>query len=279
MINIGLYNQISIRLSRDITFSYSSSFSSATKLLSPKVADSIVSIYGFVRIADEVVDTWRPKEMAEYLDELTADTKRALKTGFSINPIVHSFCLVVREYGIPMDLIDSFMDSMRMDIKKKRYSLEEYSDYIYGSAEAGGLMCLMVFVAGDKKKFRELKPSARALGSAFQKINFLRDISDDSGNLGRLYFPGKSSKNLTQQDITDITEDINKDLKIASGAIKSLPKSSRYGVELAYSYFSELTKLINSRPASELSKSRASLPLFVKIRILLFIKIKRSFAL
>jgi phytoene/squalene synthetase len=278
MLNIDLYQKISGRLSKDITESYSTSFSTATALLSPEVSDSIYAIYGFVRIADEIVDTWRPKGMEMYLNELSSDYKRAVKSGFSVNPIVQSFSSVLRKYEIPLDLSEAFMASMRMDIKKKTYTSEEYKDYIYGSAEVVGLMCLMVFVNGNKRQYNSLLPGARALGSAFQKINFLRDLNSDSAQLGRLYFPGKNIKHFTEEDKLEIIKDIKRDLDVARPAIKKLPKSSRFGVELAYKYFAALNKKIGKIPVQDLMNSRVSLGKDHKIRIYTSVRLKKSLA-
>ncbi len=277
MNNIDQYNTISLELCRKITESYSSSFSVATSLLSPKVSDAIVSVYAFVRIADEVVDTWRPDKMDGYLGDLTLDLKRAIKSGFSTNPIVHCFAGVVKDYQIPSDLIDAFIKSMRMDIKKRKFSEQEYRNYIYGSAEAVGLMCLMIFVNGSKRKYNDLLPEARALGSAFQKINFLRDYSSDSSDLGRVYFPHSQPFKLDEESKNHIINDINNDLQIAKPAIQKLPISSRYGVELAYSYFAALTKLMARTPAQQIAGHRISLPKSTKAYILTRVKTKQRF--
>ena len=259
MLNIDLYQKISSRVSRDITESYSSSFSVATSLLSDEVAESIYAIYGFVRIADEIVDSWRPRGMEMYINELSNDYKRALKSGFSVNPIIQSFAFTVRKYDIPTELVEAFLKSMRMDIKKKSYSPEEYKTYIYGSAEVVGLMCLMVFVNGNKRNYNSLMPAAKSLGSAFQKINFLRDLKADSSGLGRLYFPGKNIRHFSEDD-------------------KKLPKSSRFGVELAYRYFASLNKQMSKTPVQDLVNGRISLNKSQKIKILATVRVKKSLA-
>lgn len=278
MLNIELYKKISSRVSKDITESYSTSFSAATSLLSPEIAESIYAIYGFVRIADEIVDSWRPRGMETYISELSIDYKRAMKSGFSANPIVQSFSEVLVKYDIPLDLVESFLKSMRMDIKKKNYTEAEYRDYIYGSAEVVGLMCLMVFVNGNKKQYSKLLPGAKALGSAFQKVNFLRDLSDDSYELGRIYFPGKEIKHFSEEDKAEIVEDISSDLKTASLAVKKLPSSSRFGVELAYKYFMMLNNKIAKTPVQDLQNNRISLNKNQKARILLEVKYKQLLA-
>lgn len=273
--NKDLYQLISKRLSRDVTISYSSSFSSAVSLLDNDVADAIYAIYGFVRIADEIVDTWRPTGMESYLNDLALDLKRALKTGFSSNFVVHNYARTIRQYKIPLDLVEAFFKSMWMDISKKQYSPTEYKAYIYGSAEAVGLMCLMVFVGGDKRQYNDLMPAARALGSAFQKINFLRDYATDKAELGRIYFPEILQAKLNDETKTKITDDIQHDLDIARPAIMKLPKSSRYGVELAYRYFKALNDLAAKTPAKQIAKNRLSLSRASKLYIYLLVKAKR----
>lgn len=277
MHNLELYNSLSQELSADITRRYSSSFSAAARLLAKPERDAIYAIYGFVRIADEIVDTWRPKDMKYYLESLKIDVKRTIKSGFSINPIVHNFCTTIRQYDIPYELIESFMRSMAMDINKKTYSPEEYKTYIYGSAEVVGLMCLMVFVNGNKRCYTQLLPGAKALGSAFQKINFLRDFATDSKQLGRVYFPGKNQSQLSEEDKVAIINDIINDLGIAKTAIRKLPKASRYGVELAYRNFASLTTKISHTPLNKLKNQRISLNKSHKIIIYLWLMIKSAF--
>lgn len=277
MHNLEIYNQLSQEFSEKITRRYSSSFSAAASLLGRRERDAIYSIYGFVRVADEIVDTWRPKDMKYYLDALKIDVKRATKSGFSTNPIIHSFCTTVRQYSIPYELVESFMRSMAMDINKKTYSPEEYKTYIYGSAEVVGLMCLIVFVGGNKRQYAQLLPAARALGSAFQKINFLRDFSSDSKQLGRVYFPGKDISQFNEEDKIAIINDIRNDLQIAQKAIRKLPKASRYGVELAYRNFAGLTSKIGRTPADRLKNERISLPKSQKIMIYLWLRTKSAF--
>ncbi len=277
MLNIQLYDKISDRLSREITEQYSTSFSAATSLLGEEQRQAIYAIYGFVRVADEIVDSWRPKDMGFYLDNLKHDVKRATQSGFSPNPVVHSFARAVRKYNIPQELTEAFMRSMAMDINKKTYTAKDYQTYIYGSAEVVGLMCLMVFVGGNKRKYAQLLSGAKALGAAFQKINFLRDLSADSAKLGRMYFPGKDFKKFSEEDKQSIINDISSDLAEAKKAIKKLPKSSRYGVKLAYLNFYYLTKLARKTPAGELKKSRISLSKTKKISIFLWVKLSSVF--
>jgi len=277
MLNLGIYKEISARLSRDITNSYSTSFSAATRLLEPDVSEAIVAIYGFVRVADEVVDTWRPAQMESYLNDLGSDLKRAVRSGFSINPIIQSFALAIIKYKIPLELVEAFLKSMKMDITKKSYNEAEYQKYIYGSAEVVGLMCLMVFVGGNKRAYSSLLSSAKALGSAFQKINFLRDIGSDSLQLGRLYFPGLNGQ-IDDESKNIIIEDIKKDLSVAKRAIKKLPKSSRYGVELAYRYFAAINQKMSRRPIVDIKSNRISLSKLTKLKIYCLVKLKQTLA-
>ena len=277
MLNLGIYKEISARLSRDITNSYSTSFSAATSLLEPDISEAIVAIYGFVRVADEVVDTWRPAQMESYINDLGSDLKRAVRSGFSINPIVQSFALAIIKYKIPLELVEAFLKSMKMDITKKSYNEAEYQKYIYGSAEVVGLMCLMVFVGGNKRAYSSLLSSAKALGSAFQKINFLRDIGSDSLQLGRLYFPGLNGQ-IDDEAKNIIIEDIKKDLSVAKRAIKKLPKSSRYGVELAYRYFAAINQEMSRRPIVDIKSNRISLSKLTKLKIYCLVKLKQTLA-
>ena len=277
MLNLGIYKEISARLSRDITNCYSTSFSAATRLLEPDVSEAIVAIYGFVRVADEVVDTWRPAQMESYINDLGSDLKRAVRSGFSINPIIQSFALAIIKYKIPLELVEAFLKSMKMDITKKSYNEAEYQKYIYGSAEVVGLMCLMVFVGGNKRAYSSLLSSAKALGSAFQKINFLRDIGSDSLQLGRLYFPGLNGQ-IDDESKNIIIEDIKKDLSVAKRAIKKLPKSSRYGVELAYRYFAAINQKMSRRPIVDIKSNRISLSKLTKLKIYCLVKLKQTLA-
>jgi len=277
MLNLGIYKEISARLSRDITNSYSTSFSAATRLLEPDVSEAIVAIYGFVRVADEVVDTWRPAQMESYINDLGSDLKRAVRSGFSINPIIQSFALAIIKYKIPLELVEAFLKSMKMDITKKSYNEAEYQKYIYGSAEVVGLMCLMVFVGGNKRAYSSLLSSAKALGSAFQKINFLRDIGSDSLQLGRLYFPGLHGQ-IDDEAKNIIIEDIKKDLSVAKRAIKKLPNSSRYGVELAYRYFAAINQEMSRRSIVDIKSNRISLSKLTKLKIYCLVKLKQTLA-
>lgn len=259
-----LYLETSISMSRLVTKRYSTSFSMAILLLSEPVKTNIYNIYGFVRIPDELVDSLRPKDCKKQLQTYFNQTYDALSTGTSSNPIIHAFANTAIKYSIPKDIIKPFFDSMLSDITKKKYTTDQYKQYIYGSAEVVGLMCLMVFVDGNRDQYNKLKPSASALGSAFQKINFLRDISSDNISLGRVYFPDINIKRLTETDKKYIEADIQKDLTTAKQMIKELPASSRYGVKLAYYYYSSLYRKIVRTKSQELLRARIRINNFHK---------------
>ena len=250
------YTQTSHDINKLIATRYSTSFSSAMSLLDEPIRTNLYSIYGYVRVADELVDSLRPKNSQKQLDAFIAETDQALISGTSLNPVIHSFAITAKRYNIPDDLTRAFFDSMAMDIKKTKYSKAQYQKYIYGSAEVVGLMCLCVFIDGKKSKFTKLKPGARALGSAFQKVNFLRDIASDSQDLGRVYFPGVDMKKFTQDEKAKVIADIRLELAEASKVISALPHSSRYGVMLACQYYSALLRKLSKTPASQLASSR-----------------------
>ncbi len=244
-----IYDTVAVKCSRITTKSYSTSFSLGISFLNKRLHDPIYSIYGFVRFADEIVDTFHDYDKKYLLDKFRKDTYEALDLGISLNPILHSFQTVVHKYGIEIELIDTFMDSMEMDLSDQEYSAELYEKYILGSAEVVGLMCLRVFCEGDRKLFDALKPSAMKLGAAFQKVNFLRDVKADKEHLGRTYFPNVDLSNFTKQDKNNIENEIRVDFKLALEGIKKLPKSSRKGVYLAYYYYIVILKKIsNVRP-------------------------------
>ncbi len=252
----ALYNELSVQTSKIITKAYSTSFSLGIRLFATELRDPIYSIYGFVRLADEIVDSWHSLNQKEELDRLKADIRLAVDSGFSANPILQAFSQVVRSYEIEYELIDAFMYSMELDLTQKNYTQAEYERYIYGSAEVVGLMCLAIFCKSDKTKYNRLVPGARALGAAFQKVNFLRDLGEDADGLGRIYFPGVSLANFNDEDKTKLVSDIETDFKTALPALLDLPKSARMGVKLAYVYYLELLKKIQHTPASELKNKR-----------------------
>lgn len=264
----SLYDQISRQSSKIITRSYSTSFSLGIYLLKPELRSPIYSIYGFVRVADEIVDTFHEYPKQEMLDEFWADTYKAIDRGISTNPVLNSFQEVVNEYQIPRKLIDTFLKSMKMDLQKTEYTKTGYEEYILGSAEVVGLMCLKVFVNGDKKQYEELKPYAMKLGSAFQKINFLRDLKDDFGEMGRIYFPGVSMDRFDQLTKKEIEEDIAKDFEQGLEGIRRLPASSRLGVYVAYVYYVKLFKKIRNLDANRILEERIRIPNGVKMMLL-----------
>ncbi len=259
----ALFDTSSLECSKKITTTYSTSFSLAIKMLSPEIQDDIYAIYGFVRCADEIVDTFDEYNQELLLDEFEAEYEKALERKISLNPILNAFQKVVHQYQL-QELVKPFMHSMRMDLTKKEYnSYAEYEEYIFGSADVVGLMCLKVFVKGDEKKYEELKASAMRLGSAFQKVNFLRDLKHDYESLGRVYFPGVNFESLSNEDKTKIINEINQDFEEAFKGILKLPIEAKFGVYTAYRYYKSLMKKISkTQPNEFLSKRiRVSNPL------------------
>jgi len=241
---IDLYHKISVDASKNVTQLYSTSFSMGIKLLDKNIHDAIFSIYGFVRLADEIVDTFHDYPKSEMLQEFKEDTYKALDRKISVNPILHAFQMVVNKYSIDRDLIDKFLLSMEQDLNDIQYSSDGYKEYIVGSAEVVGLMCLKVFVNGDNDLYFNLEEPARKLGAAFQKINFLRDVKADYQELGRTYFPGVDLEKFTPDEKLKIEEDIQDDFECALEGIIKLPSSSRLGVYVAYRYYFSLFKKI-----------------------------------
>lgn len=240
----ALFDSISILSSRIVTKSYSTSFSLGILGLDRKYHDPIYAIYGFVRFADEIVDSFEGYPQKELLDRFWKDTYQALEDKISLNPVLNSFQQVVRAYEIDYDLIETFLKSMEMDLYKNEYDEAEYKAYILGSAEVVGLMCLKVFVDGNQDRYLALKEPAMQLGSAFQKINFLRDLHADYQSLGRTYFPGVDLNNFNEEVKASIEADIDVDFKAGYEGIKMLPKGARFGVYIAYVYYYSLFKKI-----------------------------------
>ena len=240
----ALFDSISIRSSRIVTKSYSTSFSLGILGLDRKYHDPIYAIYGFVRFADEIVDSFEGYPQKELLDRFWKDTYQALEDKISLNPVLNSFQQVVRAYKIDYDLIETFLKSMEMDLYKNEYDEADYKAYILGSAEVVGLMCLKVFVDGNQDRYLALKEPAMQLGSAFQKINFLRDLHADYQSLGRTYFPGVDLNNFNEEVKASIEADIDIDFKAGYEGIKKLPKGARFGVYIAYVYYYSLFKKI-----------------------------------
>ena len=257
---IDLYHTISKNTSRNITRTYSTSFSFGISLLDKSIHDAIYSIYGFVRLADEIVDTFHDFPKQEMLLEFKNETYKALDRGISTNPVLHAFQMVVNEFNIHRSLIDKFLDSMEKDLKEITYSSSEYDDYIVGSAEVVGLMCLKIFVNGDESMYKSLEDNARSLGAAFQKVNFLRDVKADFEQLGRSYFPDVDLTTFTPDEKLKIEDDIAEDFRHALEGIKKLPASSKLGVYVAYRYYLSLFKKIKSVPSERLMHERIRVP-------------------
>lgn len=264
---ITLFHDVSQQCSRAITEKYSSSFSSAIKLLHPQLRKPIYNIYGFVRFADEIVDTFHEFEKKELLLEFKKETYAAIDRKISLNPVLHSFQMTVNEFGIAPELIEAFFHSMEMDLNNKKYSSTGYKEYIYGSAEVVGLMCLYIFCEGDKKMFNILKPSAQALGAAFQKVNFLRDVKADYQELNRSYFPEVDFTNFTRQMKNQVEAEIALDFKNAFQGILNLPVKARFGVYVAYKYYLSLFKKIKRTTPSGIMQQRIRIPNYSKLFI------------
>lgn len=252
----ALFDAISLDCSRNITRAYSTSFSMGIYLLAPQMRGPIYSIYGFVRLADEVVDSFEGFDQRRMLRELKDDTFKALRERISLNPVLNSFQHTVHEYNIEHELIEAFLESMEMDLDKQLYTNSLYQKYIYGSAEVVGLMCLKVFCNGNIKQYEDLQEPARKLGAAFQKINFLRDFKADNLDLGRTYFPGVDFSNFSEHDKVAIEADIEKDFNDALEGIKKLPKEARFGVFLAYIYYKALFRKIRRLPSHRIMQER-----------------------
>lgn len=274
-----LFDDLSMKCSEHVTASYSTSFAWAVNMLAPRIRPSIHSIYGFVRLADEIVDSFHGWDKKELLDKFERDFYEALEKKISLNPILNSFQHTVHQYNIDIALIDAFLKSMRMDLDKKEYStFDEYEAYIYGSADVVGLMCLKVFVNGDLKRYNELKDSAKKLGSAFQKVNFLRDIKDDVEILNRSYFPHIDLNNLKRESKELIIAEIENDFRQALEGILLLPNTAKFGVYTAYIYYRQLLKKLKQTPSSKIMEIRIrvanSLKMILLIKSYFSIKLK-----
>lgn len=275
---MNLYHKVSEEAARITTYSYSTSFSSAVRLLHKDFRTPICNIYGFVRFADEIVDTFHEFPKEEMITEFKEDTFKAIERGISSNPILHAFQRTVREYNIESELIEAFLQSMIMDLNKKEYANnEDLSTYIYGSAEVVGLMCLRVFTENDRKSYDELLPMARALGSAFQKVNFLRDIQADQEGLERTYFPEVINVGLTLESKRKIEEKIREEFELALKGIALLPMKSKFGVYVAYKYYLGLFKKIERTAPELMMKKRIRIPNFQKLFIVFKSKMRFQF--
>ena len=260
-----LFDEVSYKCSKITTKTYSTSFSFGILALHKSIRKPIYNIYGFVRFADEIVDSFHDYEKSNLFNKYKTDAFLAIDDKISLNPILNSFQETVNAYSIDLSLINNFLDSMEMDLIKKSYNKENYNDYIHGSAEVVGLMCLKVFVNGDELLYNKLKPSAMSLGSAFQKINFLRDANVDYSLLGRSYFPDVQMNSFSQEDKLKIEKDIEKDFKDALVGIKMLPRFSRGGVYLSYLYYYHLFRKIKSLPSSKVLEERIRISNIEKI--------------
>ncbi|CAM3700723.1 phytoene/squalene synthase family protein [Flavobacterium chungbukense] len=265
----SLFDAVSFKCSKLVTKSYSTSFSLAVKMLSPSIRDAIYSIYGFVRFADEIVDSFHEYEKEYLIDDFEKEYYKAMELGISLNPILNSFQHTVKEYNITDDLIQAFLKSMKMDLIKSNYQTQtEYIDYIYGSADVVGLMCLKVFVSGKEHKYEQLKNEAMRLGSAFQKVNFLRDLKDDNLILNRTYFPGINLNNFSEDSKTQIIKEIEEDFRIAYQGIVKLPMEAKFGVYTAYVYYRKLLKKLKNTPYYEIGNSRIRVSNYTKAGLL-----------
>ena len=265
---MNLFHEVSQDCSRITTEKYSTSFSSAIRLLHKDLRTPICNIYGFVRFADEIVDTFHGYDKAMLFEEFKKATYDAIERGISLNPILHSFQRTVNQYKIDHALIDAFLYSMELDLGKHTYDRAGYETYIYGSAEVVGLMCLYIFCDGNQAQYDALKPAAKSLGSAFQKVNFLRDVKADFEGLDRMYFPDCDFANFTQADKLAIEQDIQKDFDEAYAGILNLPIKARFGVYVAYKYYLSLFKKIQRLEPAHILESRIRIPDYGKAFIL-----------
>ncbi len=265
----ALFDTVSQGCSKLVTRSYSTSFSLATRMLANSIRQDIYNIYGFVRLADEIVDSFHEFDKPVLFERFEEDLDNALKERISLNPILNAFQATYHQYGIPRHLVDAFMKSMRMDLHKKEYLTQaEYKEYIYGSADVVGLMCLRVFVKGDDERYEQLRESAMALGSAFQKVNFLRDLRADFEGLERTYFPNTNLLELDEESKARIVAEIEEDFRKGYNGILRLPAESKFGVYMAYRYYNKLLNKLRDTPSLEIKNSRIRVPNYQKVGLL-----------
>ena len=279
MNTIALYDSVCSEASSTVVRRYSTSFSIGVRALHPRFREPIKAIYGFVRFADEIVDTFHEQDKRALLKRFREDTYVAIEEGISLNPILHSFQRCVRKYGIGRDLIDPFLDSMAMDLDRTVHDPETFASYILGSAEVVGLMCLRVFCEGDEDTYLRLKPAAIRLGAAFQKVNFLRDLKDDHVALGRSYFPDVDVSQFNECMKQAAERDMEADFKAALNGIRKLPKGSRFGVYVCYVYYRALFKRIQGLSAGRIMQERIRVGRRAKMRLLATSYFKHSFDL
>jgi len=265
----AIFDNVSRACSKTVTHQYSTSFSTATRMLAPSIRQDIYNIYGFVRFADEIVDTFHDYDKERLFNDFEVDLYKAIEDKISLNPILNAFQETVHKYEIDEALYRAFMKSMRLDLHKSDYlSVAEYKEYIYGSADVVGLMCLKVFVDGDQKKYESLKDSAMRLGSAFQKVNFLRDLKADFEDLARSYFPGTNLAQLDEESKQRIIEEIEEDFKHGLSGISHLPVEAKFGVYTAYIYYRKLLHKLKKVPSLEIRNSRIRVPDYQKAGLL-----------
>lgn len=273
---MDLYTSVAYEISRTITLRYSSSFGLSTKLFPSVTRKHIYAVYGLVRIADEIVDTYKGVASGEILAGLEQETYKAIESGYSANPAVHAFALTARKFNIDRTLISPFFASMAMDLTPHFYTPDLYKDYIHGSAEVIGLMCLKVFCPSDPSLYARLEPGASALGSAYQKVNFLRDLASDHEELGRIYFPGLTFETFDEQAKQTIVEEIEDEFAQATAAIKQLPKGCKLAVQMSYVYYSALLKRLKKTPVSVIKAQRIRISSAHKIGLLLAVIITKG---
>lgn len=276
---LQIFHNVSEDCSRIVTEKYSTSFSSAIRLLHKDLRQPVFNIYGFVRFADEIVDTFHDFDKARLLQEFKKETYEAIERGISLNPVLNSFQQTVNAYQIDLQLVESFFHSMEMDLEKKVYDCQAYKEYIYGSAEVVGLMCLQVFCEGRKDLYDDLKGPARSLGAAFQKVNFLRDIKADFNGLARIYFPGCDFNNFTCLEKQQIEADIQHDFREAFKGILKLPLKARFGVYVAYKYYLSLFRKIRRMHPASVLEQRVRIPNYSKLMIILRAGVKNQLRL
>lgn len=274
-----LFDNVSLKTSKLVTNSYSTSFSLGIRFLDKEFHDPIYGIYGFVRFADEIVDTFHDYNKEELLIEFKNETYKSIERGISLNPVLNSFQKVINDYHIDLNLIETFLKSMEMDLDKKEYDAEGYKNYILGSAEVVGLMCLKVFVKGNEEEYKKLTSYAMALGSAFQKINFLRDLHADFNGMGRVYFPNIDLSKLDDKTKAELEKDIDLDFDKGLEGIKMLPKNARFGVYVAYIYYRKLLVKIKSLHCKHIFEERISIPNSQKMILFATSYLKHSFNL
>ena len=264
-----LFDQVSESCSRIVTESYSTSFTLATKMLDSSIRQDIYNIYGFVRFADEIVDSFHNYDKKELLNLFEKDLKKSIEDKISLNPILNAFQKTIHNYQIDYELIDSFLNSMKLDLDKKKYlTKKEFDQYVYGSADVVGLMCLKVFVKGNKNQYDNLRPYAMSLGSAFQKVNFLRDLKADHDGLNRSYFPNLNIDEFDEPSKKIILDEIDKDFRHALKGIFKLPSSARFGVYTAYKYYLKLLNKLRKTHPLKIKSSRIRVPNYQKVNVL-----------